>query len=113
MVKNKTLYVVAGDYGFDVPFTLEDFNGDVVNITGNTAVKLKVAETVTATSCYFIGDCSVVSAAIGSITYTVADGNFETAGVYPAEVEVSFATRVLTFRNLEVQVYDQLASTDG
>ena len=113
MVKNKTLYVVAGDYGYDIPFTLEDYNGDAVDITGYTNVSFKVADTLTASTCNLIGTCSVVSASVGSITYTIADGDFSTAGIYPAEVEVTFSSEVLTFRNLEVKVYDQLANTDS
>lgn len=113
-VNTKTLYVVAGDYGYDIPFTLDDWDGDVVDLTGYSGVKLKVADTLTATSCNLIGDCSVVSTTAGSITYTIADGDFSTSGTYPAEVEVTFtAGKILTFRNLEIYVYDQLANTDS
>jgi len=113
MVTTKTLYVVAGDYGYDVSFTLEDYNGDAVDLSGYSSVSLKVADTLTAAACNIIGDCTVISEDDGSITYTVADGDFSTAGLYPAEVEVTFSSKILTFRNLEIKVYDQLANTDS
>ena len=113
MVVTKTLYVVAGDYGYDVPFTLEDYNGDVVDLTGYSGVKLKVADTLTAATCNLIGTCSVVDEDAGSVSYTVANGDFSTAGVYPAEIEVTFDSKILTFRNLEIKIYDQLANTDS
>jgi len=114
MVTIKTLFAVAGDYGYDIPFVLEDYNGDIVNLTGYSGVKIKIAETLTAASCNLIGTCSVISTTAGSIAYTVGDGDFSTAGTYPAEIEVTFtAGKILTFRNLEVKIYDQLANTDG
>ena len=113
MVETKTLYIVAGDYGYDIPFTLEDWNGDVVDLTGYSAVNLKVADTLTSASCNLIGSCSVVSSEGGRIAYTIQSGDFNTSGTYPAEVEVTFtAGKILTFRNLEIKVYDQLANTD-
>lgn len=110
----KTLYVVAGDYGYDVPFTLEDYNGDVVNLTGYSAVKFKIADTLTASHCNLIGSCTVVNGTAGSVTYTIGTGDFATAGTFPAEIEVTYtAGKVLTFRNFEVKVYDQLSNTNS
>lgn len=111
-INTKTLYVVAGDYGYPIPFTLEDFNGDAVSLVGYSTVKLKVATSLTAAACTIIGTCAVISAAAGTITYTAGTGDFTTAGTYPAEIEVTYAAgKELTFRNLEITVYDQLANT--
>jgi hypothetical protein len=99
--------VIKGDKAYEINFTLQDFNGVAVNLTGAT-LKLKVQKPGAA-ALKFTGDMTIVSAAAGTCKYTVAEGNFDTAGAYDAEIEATFANgQVITYSDIVIKVKSDL-----
>jgi hypothetical protein len=98
--------VVQNDYGFDLNFTLQDYSGTAVNLSGATI--LFKAQKENNTSLKFSGSMSVVSAVAGTCKYTVQNGDFSEVGTYSAEIQVTIASQVITWTNIKVSVFAEL-----
>lgn len=99
--------VYKGDKLFDLEFTLQDANGVAVDLTSASALVFKFQKQGVATAT--TGTMSVISAAAGTCKYTVADGDFATAGDYYAEIQVTFGSgKIITFGNIVVRCLSDL-----
>ena len=101
--------IVQSDAAYDLNFTLQDYAGNAMNITGAT-LALKVQKEH-ATSLKFTGSMSIVSGAAGTCKYTVQSTDFDEAGKYDAEIEVTISTQVVTYTGIKINVRPQLPKT--
>lgn len=102
--------IVEGDAAFDLNFTLQDYNGNAINLTDCTLV-LKVQKEHD-TSLKFSGSMSIVSAVAGTCKYTVQSGNFDSPGKYDAEIEITNGSQTITYSNIKIFVSPQLPKTN-
>ena len=103
------LQIVQGNYGYQIPFTLQDGNGNAVNLTG-AALTLKVqsAQDPTNTLITITGTMSIDSATLGTCHYTVANGDFPTPGTFLAEVVATYTGEVLSWSGIQIIVLPTL-----
>lgn len=99
--------VFQNDVLYDIDFTLKDANEVVVDLTGASLIFR--AQKQGATVQKFAGSMSLVVAASGTCKYTVAAGNFDEAGDYYAEIQVTFGGgKIITFGDIVVHVKPEL-----
>jgi hypothetical protein len=100
------LEIVQGNYGFALPFTLQDSSGAAVDIT-SASLAFK-AQLESDPSVQFSGAMAIVSGPGGTCSYTVAQTDFPTSGVWNAQIVATFTGEVLTFTGIVVKVVDQI-----
>ena len=98
---------VAQDKLYNINFTLQDYDGNPVNLTGISTLKLK-AQIPGAEELSIDGDMTVVSAVAGTCYYQVQEGDLET-GIYEAEIEVVYVNgQIVTFTDILIKVAGDL-----
>ena len=97
-VHTEHVYVPCGDYGYDLAFTLYDASGNVFNPTGYV-VTLKVWTYDVPAVLLLTGVGGITDAVNGKVYYTIASGDFDTEGEFIAEIELTKAGHVESFRN--------------
>ena len=103
--------VFKSDKLYDINFTLQDANGAAFDLTGNSGLLFKVQKQG-ATAWKFSGAMTVISATAGTCKYNVAATDFDDAGQYYAEIEVTFGSgKVVTFGDIVVIVQPELPRT--
>jgi hypothetical protein len=101
--------ITQGDYGFDLNFTLTGSDGTALNLTGATSVKFKMALIGTNTN-KVNAECTVDVAASGTCHYTMVSGDTDTIGDYNWEIQVTYATKLVTAKMGEtISIVSQLA----
>lgn len=99
--------ITKGDNKFDLNFTLKDYDGVAVNLTDAT-LKFKMQKPGTSTL-KIDGTMNIVSASAGTCKYTAVAGNFDTAGTYNAEIEVTYTSgQIITFSDIIIKVQGDL-----
>lgn len=99
--------VYQNDKLYDIDFTLRDANDVVTDLTGATLIFRTQKQGAAAQK--FAGNMTLVVAASGTCKYTVADGDFDEAGDYYAEIQSTFAGgKVITFGDIIVHVKPEL-----
>ena len=99
--------VYKSDKLYDLNFTLKDANDAAIDITGCTI--LFKAQKSGAAANKFSGTGAIVSGPAGTCKYTVQATDFDEAGDYYAEVEVTFVGgKILTFGDILVRVKPEL-----
>lgn len=106
--------VGQGDYGYQLPFTLLDGNGDAVDIT-DADLTLTVQDSQDPDgAALFTGDMTVDSGPAGTCHYTVASGNFPNPGTFLAQVTATWSsTEVLTWSGITIIVEPKLPKTNN
>lgn len=100
--------IIKNDKSYELNFTLQDYSGSAVNLTGISTLYLKVQKPG-ASTLKFTGTMTVVSATDGTCKYVVADGNFDTVGKYHAEIEATYANgQVITWSDIIINVKGDL-----
>ena len=90
--------ILQNDYGYQIPFTLEDGNGNAVNLSGASLVmKVQSAQDLTGTNLTLSGSMSIESATAGTCHYLVANGDFPSPGTFLTTVTATFTGEVLTW----------------
>lgn len=102
--------IVEGDKAYDLNFTLQDYNGNAINLSGST-LSLKVQKEHE-TTLKFTGSMTIVSAANGTCKYTVQETDFDAPGTYDAEIEITNGTQIVTYSNIKIYVKPQLPKTN-
>jgi hypothetical protein len=97
--------VGQGDYGYELPFTLEDGNGNPVDITSAVLViNVQDSQDPSQTD-LFSGSMTVDSGPAGTCHYTVAQGDFPTPGTFIAQITATWSsTQVLTWSGITIVV---------
>ena len=99
--------VFQNDRLYDIDFTLKDANDVVVDLTGSTLIFR--AQKQGASVQKFAGNMSIVEAASGNYKYNVAATDFDEAGDYYAEIQVTFGGgKIITFGDIVVHVKPEL-----
>jgi hypothetical protein len=105
--------VGQGDYGYQLPFTLEDGNGNAVDISAATLVlNVQDSQDPTQTN-LFSGAMVVDSGPSGTCHYTVASGNFPNPGSFLAQIVGTWATEVLTWSGIKIIVEPKIPVTNN
>lgn len=95
--------LVKGDKIYDLNFTLQNASGVAINLT-NATLKFK-AQKSGATALKFTGTMNIVSAVAGTCKYQVLATDFDEAGTYSAEIEVTFSGgQISTFADIIIVV---------
>ena len=102
------IQVTQNDKGYKLNFTVKDADGEVVNLTDKT-ISFQVAEKVTFTE-KFAGACEIVDAALGTCSYLVATGNFDTVNNYYGSLQMAEDSDIQTTRRIEIEVVKELAT---
>ncbi|RJQ67330.1 MAG: DUF2479 domain-containing protein [Desulfobacteraceae bacterium] len=98
---------IKNDKLYELSFALKKYDDEVIDLDGAT-LKLKV-QAPGSTVLKFEGIMSIVDADAGTCKYLVADGNFDEAGNYHAEIEVTYSTgQVITFSDIIIKVKSDL-----
>lgn len=105
-------YVKVGNYGYDLQFQIiDDKTKQPVNLSGAISVKIiigKLGEDTTK----IIGDCTVVDASNGIVSYTVQNGDFDEENEeYDVEFDISFSGEVVTAWGAKIVVFKKLPRT--
>lgn len=102
-----TIKVVRGDKLVDLPFTLKNASGAVVNLTGATL--LFKAQKMGRKEQKFSGAMTLVDAVNGSCKYTIQETDFDEAGKYQAEIQITFPSgQVETYPGIVVDVAEDI-----
>lgn len=106
--------VGQGDYGYELPFTLQDGNGNAVDITA-AALVINVQDTQDPTSTtLFSGNMTVDNGPSGTCHYTVAQGNFPNPGTFLAQIVATWSpTEVLTWSGVTIIVAPKLPKSNN
>jgi hypothetical protein len=101
--------VGQGDYGYQLPFTLQDGNGNAVNLSG-AALVINVQDSQDGSDALlFSGSMTIDGASTGTCHYTVTQGNFPSPGTFLAQIVATWpSTEVLTWTGVKIIVEPQL-----
>ena len=107
-----SLEFIKGDYGFNITLTLTDASGTAVDLSdGASEAVIKFKMALLGASVLTVDGAGVVSdASNGVCYYTVAITNFDTAGIYNAEVEATWSStaRVQTWKFNKISISQDL-----
>jgi hypothetical protein len=106
--------VGQNDYGYQLPFTLLDGNGDAVDITdASLTITVQDSQDPNGTA-LFTGSMTVDSGPAGTCHYTVASGNFPTPGTFLAQITATWSsTEVLTWSGVTIIVEPKLPKSNN
>ena len=106
--------VGQNDYGYELPFTLQDGNGDAVNLTdASLSITVQDSQDPTGTA-LFTGSMTTDDATAGTCHYTVASGNFPNPGTFLAQVTATWSsTEVLTWSGITIIVEPKLPKSNN
>ncbi len=99
------IVIPKSDKGFDLNFTVQDSDGDSVNLTAYT-IKLIVWKKGMSDSVLMSGTCVIVSAVAGTCKYTVTASDFIVVGIYRMELELTKSGVIESTRNYILEVTD-------
>jgi len=99
--------LVRNDKLFDIKFIVTDQNGNPVDLT-NSTILLKMKNQKTGTS-LSTATCTIVNATAGICKYNVENGFLSTAGVYDAELQLTYVSgQVLTSKLENIKILEDL-----
>lgn len=106
--------VGQNNYGYELPFTLEDGNGNAVDLAGAVLV-LNVQDSQDASDALlFSGSMTIDNAPAGTCHYTVAQGNFPNPGTFLAQITATWSgSEQLTWSGIKIIVESQLPKTNN
>jgi hypothetical protein len=104
--------VGQNDYGYQLPFTLQDGNGNAVDIsTASLVINVQDSQDASQTV-LFSGAMTVDSGPSGTCHYTVASGNFPNPGTFLAQITATWSSsEVLTWSGVKIIVEPKLPKT--
>jgi len=103
--------VVRNDTSFDLQFTAKNQAGAALNLTNASEIKFKMALPRVA-ACKIIDTCDVTTPESGICTYTVSSSDFDTAGLYEAELQITYTDgKIMTCKMDNFHVIDDLPSS--
>jgi hypothetical protein len=106
--------VGQGDYGYALPFTLEDSDGNPVDISLASLVMSVQDRQDPTQSASFSSPMTVDSGADGVCRYTVSQGDFPNPGVFLAQITATWAaSEVLTWPSIQIIVRPRLPQSNN
>jgi hypothetical protein len=109
------LQITQNDYGYQLPFTLQDGTGNAVNLTGATlSFKLQSAQDPDRALVSLGGSMSIDSGATGTCHFTPASGDFPNPGKFLASITATWSsTEVLTWSGIPITVLPALPEVNN
>jgi hypothetical protein len=106
--------VGQGDYGYELPFTLEDGNGNAVSLSGASLTFTVQDSQDPSGTALFTGSMTVDNAVAGTCHYTVASGDFPNPGTFLAQITATWpSTEVLTWSGITIIVEPKLPKSNN
>jgi hypothetical protein len=107
--------IVQSDYGYELPFTLQDANGNAVNLTGTSlAFKVQSAQDQTQTDLTLSGSMTIDSAVAGTCHYTVGSGDFPNPGTFNTMIVATWSSsEVLSWTGPQLIVNPSLPKSNN
>lgn len=104
------IQIVQNNYGYNIPFTLEDGDGNALSLSGATVtLKVQDSQNATGTLVALGGNPMIIDvAADGTCHYVVANGDFPNPGVFLAEVLVTFPSGPVSYPGIQIIVQPTL-----
>jgi hypothetical protein len=98
--------ITQNDYGYQIPFTLEDGNGNAVDLAGATlALKVQSAQDPDETLLTLTGTMTIDSPTAGTCHFTPAAGDFPNPGTFVAAITATWSSsEVLTWSGIQIVV---------
>lgn len=101
--------VPKGDFGFNIDFTVQDFEGNAFNLTGYTT-KFKVWAAGVPGTTVINGSVAHDTEADGTCHYTVVDGDFDTVAHYKCELQLTKANTQESTMAYDLEVIESLST---
>jgi hypothetical protein len=106
------LSLVQNDYGYQIPFVLEDASGNAVNLNGaSVALKIQSAQDPTDSLVSLGGVISVDSASGGTCHYSVAEDDFPNPGTFLVQLSVTYGNETISWGGFQIVVLAALPKT--
>jgi hypothetical protein len=106
--------VTQGDYGYNLSFTLEDGNGNAVDITSASLVINVQDSQDPSGTLLFTGSMAIDSGPAGTCHYTVASGNFPSTGTFIAQIVATWSpSQQLTWNGVKLIVEPALPKSNN
>ncbi len=103
--------VVQNDKDYDLPFTLLNNDGTPLDVSGATPINFNVQKANTS-ALKFTRVMAVVDGVNGKVKATIGAGDFDQAGDYYAEIEVTYgAGQRTTFSEIVIKCLQELPIT--
>jgi len=109
------IQVVQNDYGYEMPFTLEDGNGNAVDLTGSSlTLKLQSAQDPSQTLITLGGTMAIDSPTAGTCHFTPASTDFAATGKFVASITATWSSsETLTWSGIQIVVIPALPVTNN
>lgn len=108
-ISRQVITVATGDFGYTIPFVVNDADGDAQNISTYT-VTVKLWAPATPATLVIEETCVQDVPASGTCHYVVATGDLDTAGTYLGELELTKAGEELSTEQFIVVVQTNASS---
>jgi len=99
----------AGDYGYDINFTVYQSDGETPQVLTGYTVKLQIAHADTYRN-ELNADCTIVDANAGTCKYTVQLGDFDSPGNFIGAIVLTDGSTRLSTKDISITVKKKLAS---
>jgi hypothetical protein len=103
------IQIVQNDFGYQIPFTLEDGNGNAVNLSGAVlTLKVQSAQDPTDALITLGGSMAIDNATAGTCHYGVASGDFSNPGTFLAQITASYGGETISWGGVQIVVLPAL-----
>jgi hypothetical protein len=97
------IYIPKGDKGYPLSFAIKDSDGDEYSLVGFT-IKLKVWKHGQPETLLVDGTCETDDEDAGICHYNIASGDFNSVGVFKAELELTKTGNIESTQSFELEV---------
>jgi hypothetical protein len=106
------IQITENDYGYEIPFTLQDALGNPVDLTGaNLTLSIQSAQDPSDTLLTLNGSMSLDNATAGTCHYTVAVSDFTNPGTYLAQISAAYGSETISWGGFQIVVLPALPKT--
>jgi hypothetical protein len=102
------IQIVQGNYGYNIPFTLEDGNGNALSLVGATLLLNVQSAQDASQTLLFSKAMTIDTPSAGVCHYQVATGDFPSPGVFLAEIVVTFPAGPVSYPGISIIVQPSL-----
>jgi hypothetical protein len=103
------IQIWQNDFGYQIPFTLQDGTGNAVNLTGaNLTLKVQSSQDPTTTDLTLAGSMVLDDAVSGTCHYAVAAGDFSNPETFMCQISASYGTEVISWGGVQIIVMPAL-----